>query len=332
LYGDRGDPYSALSHTTQVLSGSADPAGALRQAVDDLARRLRCPGARIVREGVVLVGPPGGVAGIAVPLIAGSVEVGRLEVLPRSPGEQFSRSDERLILDLCAPLTNAVAAVGLTEDLKSSRERLAVAREDERRRVRSELHDDIGPSLAAVAVQAQTALRRIERNDTSAAVTALRALQLTTTRASSDLRSVIDALGPRALDEVGLVEAVQELVTSLLGEKITTRLDFDRCLEIPAVVEVAVYRVIAEALTNAGRHASANAVVVAVKAGDSMLVVTVSDDGVGHPTLARPGGVGVPSMRARIEEVGGRLEFESGDEGTTVTARIPLIHHDAAAS
>ena len=124
MYGDRGDPYAALAHTTQVLSAGADPLGALNQAAADLAHRLRSPGVRILRDGTVLAGRADGQAALAVTLRAGGTEVGRLEILPRAAGETFSRSDQRLVGDLCAPLTNAVAAIGLTEELSSSRERL----------------------------------------------------------------------------------------------------------------------------------------------------------------------------------------------------------------
>jgi two-component system, NarL family, sensor kinase len=322
LYGDRGDPYAALSHTTQVLSAGADPAGALQRAADDLAHRLRSPGVRIVRGSLLLAGHTGGVPALVVPLRAGADEVGRLEILPRTPGESFSRGDERLILDLCAPVTNAVAAIGLADELQASRERLALAREAERRRVRGELHDDVGPSLAAAAIQAQTALRRLQREDTVGVAAALEALRVTIRHASEDLRSAIDALGPRVLDEVGLADALRAL--ALAGEPPAT-VEITALPGLPAAVEVAVYRVAAEALTNARRHARASLVVVRLASVDDQLALSVRDDGVGGAT-SRPGGVGIGSMRARIEELGGSFFVGPGDHGagTLVSVSVPL--------
>jgi signal transduction histidine kinase len=329
LYGDRGDPYAALAHTTQVLSGSADPAGALNRAATDLAHRLRSPGVRILRDGIVLAGGAQGRAALVVPLRSGDTEVGRLEILPRTAGESFSRSDERLILDLCAPLTNAVAAVGLSEELSVSRERLALAREAERRRVRHELHDDVGPSLAAAAVQAKTALRRLQRSDTRGAADSIAALQTTVLNAATDLRSAIDALGPRALDEAGLAEAVHELASVVAEPHVTV--EIDELPPLPAAVEVAVYRVIAEALTNARRHARATSILIAVHYREHQLILKVRDDGTGG-AQRRPGRVGISSMRARIEELGGTFAVgpavdaaeTSQETGTEISARLPI--------
>ncbi|HEY0936687.1 MAG TPA: histidine kinase [Trebonia sp.] len=337
LYGDRGDPYAALAHTTQVLSASADPAGALSRAATDLAHRLRSPGVRILRDGVVLAGDAQGQAALAVPLRSGAAEVGQLEILPRTPGESFSRSDRRLILDLCAPLTNAVSAVGLSEELSASRERLALAREAERRRVRHELHDDVGPSLAAAAIQAKIALRRLERSDTGGAADAVTALQATLLNAAADLRSAIDALGPRALDEAGLAEAVRELAAAVTEPPVTVQIG--ELPALPAAVEVAVYRVIAEALTNARRHARAASVLIAVHYREQQVVLKIRDDGAGG-ARRRPGRVGISSMRARIEELGGSFAIGpatgpagAGQEtGTEISACLPVTVMAAAAA
>lgn len=328
LYGDRGDPYAALAHTTQVLSGGADPLGALAQAAGDLAYRLRSPGVRIVRNDAVLVGPVEGRAAIAMPLRSGPVEVGRLEILPRAVGETFSRADERLILDLCAPLTNAVAAVGLSEELRASRERLALAREAERRRVRGELHDDVGPSLAAAAVHAQTARRRLHRHDAAGVDDALTVLSTTIRHAASDLRSVIEALGPRALDDVGLADAVRSLACADGDPTVTV--DVDELGPMPLVFEVVAYRVITEALTNAHRHARASAINVQLRVEQSRLALAVCDNGIGGAT-SRPGGLGIGSMRARITELGGEFTLGPGDDGTgtAMRARLPVTAVEA---
>lgn len=326
LYGDRGDPYAALTHTTQVLSGGADPIGALNQAVTDLAHRLRSPGVRIIRGGDVLVGPPAtNAAALAVPLVSGGVEVGRMEILPRTLGESFSKADERLILDLCPPLTNAVAAIGLADELHHSQQRLAFIREAERRRVRGELHDDVGPSLAAAAVQAQTVKRRLEREDVAGASEVLITLQATIIHAASDLRSAIDALGPRALEEVGLAEAIRALATTGDGEVPRVEVAVEALDPMAAGIEVALYRVVGEALTNARKHAGATQVFIRLHAAHDRVELSVGDDGVGLASGPR-GGVGISSMRARIVELSGDFEIVSGPSnvGTMVRVSVPL--------
>lgn len=326
LYGDRGDPYRALSRTTQLLSGGADPVGALNQAVADLAHRLRSPGVRIIRDDTVLVGSGSGVPAMTVPLISAGSEVGRLEVAPRAPGEGFTAADHRLILDLCAPLSSAVAAVVLAEELRSSRERLALAREAERQRVRGELHDDVGPSLAAAAMQTQMVRRRLDRGNLIGAEQQLDRLSETILRAASDVRSAIDSLGPRVLDEVGLADAVRSLVHS--GNTPPLNVDVGDLSDLPAATEAAAYRVIAEALNNARRHAQASRVLIELHQTGHQLVLAVHDDGVGG-VATRSGGVGIASMRARVEEVGGQFRIGPGrrGEGTSVLASIPAPGH-----
>lgn len=325
LYGDRDDPYAALAHTTQVLSGGADPQGALEQAATDLARGLRCPGVRVLRAGVLLAGPTGGLVALVLPLRAGDSDVGCLEVLARSAGDQFSPAERRLLADLAAPLANAVATVGLADDLRASRDQLVRAREEERRRIRADLHDGIGPALAALAVQAQVARRRVQRADDTAA-DVLDSLQQTALRTVGDLRRMIDELRPQALDEVGLADALRGLTEALTGDQLLVDVQIAPLPALPAAVEVAAYRVLAEALTNVRRHALAGCVAVTARVQDEQLLLQVIDNGIGPGAARRAGGVGVPSMLARVEELDGTLSVTSGSGGvgTAVDARLPL--------
>jgi signal transduction histidine kinase len=333
LFGERGDPYESLARTTAVLAGGADPRGALEQAADDLAHGLRCPGVRIVREDAVLAGSASGAAAYVVPLRAAGREVGRLEVLGRGPTEPFSPAERRLLGDLAAPLAQAVDAVGLAEDLRSSRDALLRTREEERRRIRSELHDDIGPTLSALLLQAQIARRRLPRNDQAAVLAALDLVQSTALRAVSDLRRVVDDLRPGALDEVGFVVAVRSLAESLADEDLRVDCVTGELPELPAALEAVGYRVVAEALHNVRRHSGASCVEVALHVDGLHLVVRVSDDGVGPGAAFRPGGTGLPTMRARLEELDGSLRVESGPErGTVLDARIPLAPRSTTAT
>lgn len=327
LFGDRDDPYAALTRTTSLLAGGADPRGALQQAADDLASGLRCPGVRVMRGNVRLAGPAGGEPALVVPLRAAGVEVGRLEVLRRSSADAFSLAERRLLTDLAAPLASAVEAVGLAEDLRRSRDDIVRAREEERRRIRSELHDDIGPALAALLVQAQLAKRRLARADTGGGESALDLVQATALRAVADLRRVVDDLRPEALDEVGLAEAVRNLAAGLSGDDLRVACIVADLPVLPAAVEVAAIRIVGEGLHNVRKHARAGSVSVCVDLDGDALVVGIDDDGVGPGAASRPGGKGLPAMRARVEELAGSLVVGSGAAGggTRLVARLPLV-------
>ncbi len=326
LYGDARDPFEALARTGGLLAAGADPTGALRTAAGDLARRLRCPSV-VIRavDGTVLAGVASGTGSVVVPLFHGAARIGALEVAPRGRGETYSAADRRLIAALAVPIASAVAAISLTAEVRNGRERLVRAGEEERRRIRTSLHDDIGPSLAAVSIQASTALIRLRRGAVDEAAAALTVLQQTSTSAVSDLRHVLDGLRPSALDELGLVGAVRHLC-----EMLGATADVPESLPpLPAAVEVAAHRVIAEALTNAVRHAAAEHITVTVgldgRGDTAVLVVEIADDGVGIGS--RPGrpGLGTASMRERVDELGGVFAVtagRAGRPGTTVRARF----------
>lgn len=323
LYGARGDPAAALQATTGALAGGAEPRAALERAVDELGRVLRCPGARVLRSGRLLTGRTDGAAALSVPLRLGALEVGRLEVLSRSPGERYSSADERLLASLAPVLAPAVAAVTAQDDLSAARSRIAVAREEERRRVREQLHDDIGPSLAAVSMQAATASKRLARHDELGAAAALDVVRATVVRAGADLRSVVDALGPRALDELGLAAAVADLGSLIGGDLVAVDVQVAALPPLPAATEQAAYRIVAESLANVVRHSGARRAEVRIRVtAGPQLVIEVTDDG-RATSLDRPGGVGIASMRARAEELGGTLRVVVG-AGTVVTAQLPL--------
>ena len=219
----------------------------------------------------------------------------------------------------------AAHAALLTEDLRASRERLVTAREEERRRLRRDLHDGLGPALAAIGMRAGAA-ESLVREDPARAAALLAELQAEVTTAVADVRRLVDALRPPAIDEVGLVGALR-LAADRLDSPGAPQLvvEADGGLpELPAAVEVAAYRIGTEAMTNAVRHASAATCSLRL-VGGSDLTVVVEDDGRGMPSVPRAG-VGLTSMRERAAELGGecRVEARPGG-GTRVVARLPLV-------
>lgn len=196
------------------------------------------------------------------------------------------------------------------------------AREEERRRLRRDLHDGLGPALAGVALGLDGLRRRL--GDDRSLTHRAEQLRGQLRDAVGEVRHIVEGLRPLSLDELGLAGAVERLV-STDGDRPRISVDFDGPIPaLPAAVEVAAYRIVAEAVTNALRHAAADAVVVRLRIHDSDLDITVSDDGRGFGTES-VSGVGLQSMHERAAEVGGDLQLRSTtDGGTSVVARLPV--------
>ena len=206
----------------------------------------------------------------------------------------------------------------------SARERLVAAREEERRRLRRDLHDGLGPALAGAALKVEAA-ENLLQIDAEAASRLLGDARAEIQDAVADVRRLVYALRPPALDELGLVGALREQAERLeVGERVRVEVDAPGRLDgLPAAVEVAAYRIALEAMTNVARHADAQACRVRISV-NGVLELEITDDGHGLPSDYRTG-VGISSMRERAEELGGTCGIERLDgHGTRVRARLPL--------
>jgi len=202
-----------------------------------------------------------------------------------------------------------------------------VAREEERRRLRRDLHDGLGPTLASQTLKLDAALDLLQ-TDPAQAGHLLRQIKEQSQATVADVRRLVYALRPPALDELGLAGALQASLTSLTEDlPLTVDVQAEALPPLPAAVEVAAYRIVSEALNNVIQHAEASrcSVRLRIEAGaDRALAIEVRDDGVGLPDKREPG-VGLRSMQERAEELGGRLEVTSPDgSGTCVRALLPL--------
>jgi signal transduction histidine kinase len=213
----------------------------------------------------------------------------------------------------------------MVSELQRARERLVATREEERRRIRRDLHDGLGPTLAAVPVHLDAA-RRIMRADPDAAEQMLDELAAETRGAIGDIRRLVRDLRPPSLDELGLMGALEDVARRVAGQDggLVIDVNADPALgPLPAAVEVAAYRIGQEALTNVLRHAGARHALLRIAVDDG-LVLEVVDDGCGVPPGAGAG-IGLSSMRERASEVGGTCTVEPRPEGgTRVHARLPL--------
>lgn len=254
-----------------------------------------------------------------MPLQYGPDPLGQLLLGPRSPGEPFTPADLRLLEDVARQVSTAAHAVMLAADLQRSRERLVTAREEERRRLRRDLHDGPGPTLAGLALKASSISELVPADPACASRLADEVYaQIRATIA--DIRRLVYGLRPPTLDDLGLVGAIREAGRPASQDALELTVAADGDLTgLPAAVEVAAYRT----LTNVHRHAGARRCTVRLRRTDT-LELEIADDGTGIPT-DHPSGIGLLAMRERAAELGGTFHIDSTPgHGTHLTARLPL--------
>ena len=330
FFGDRGAPYAAMARLVRRVEEATTAEPVLGSVVAAVAGSLRLPYAAVelrVGDGWVPSAAWGGAtAEVATfPLIFQRETVGRLLVGQRATGERLSQDDERLLANLARQVAPAAHAVALREALDASRAGQVSAREEERRRLRRDLHDGVGPTLAGLTLGLDTA--RVMSGGHPKLEDLLTKLKAESQRAVTDIRGIVYGLRPPALDELGLAGALREEAARLKRHAPELSLTLDIPAQgldgLPAAVEVAAYRIIIEAVTNVLRHACARRCEISVKSGRD-LRLEIGDDGAGMPEGWRSG-VGITSMRERVAELGGELAVEPGHpSGTRVIACLPM--------
>jgi signal transduction histidine kinase len=346
MYGERDDPYAALSRLSQRLDATLATDAVLPTIVETIKDALKLPYVAIaLKESDQLI-----IAAesydkvpettphkslslspahlVTLPLTYQGEVVGELRLCPRLGEDGFSVADQRLLDDLARQAGVAAHAVRLTADLQRSRERLVTAREEERRRLRRDLHDGLGSTLAGLNLQAG-ALRGLIARDPAAADALVVDLRADIRAAIADIRRLAYDLRPPALDELGLIGAIRTRAAHYgNGDHGEHSLQIaveapEELPPLPAAVEVAAYRIVQEALTNVVHHAQARNCVIRLALADR-LQLQIVDDGVGLAAV-RDAGVGLLSMRERAAELGGACTIEPArGGGTCVRAWLPL--------
>jgi signal transduction histidine kinase len=343
LYGERDDPYAVLSRLGSRVESRLAPDAVLPAVTRTVQEALKLPYAEIQLrredggfEVAAATGNPGENA-LRLPLVYSGETVGQLVLGPRAGDEGFTDAERRLLEDLAHQIGASAHAALMTDealrlsaDLQRSRERLVEAREEERRRLRRDLHDGLGPQLSSQALTIDAA-RKLMRRDPDAAEELLLELKADAQDAVTDIRRLVYGLRPPALDDLGFLGALRETAEELGAKGLSVSVEAPEKLPpLSAAVEVAAYRIAQEALTNVVRHAAADACTVSVAIDEgSVLCLEVRDDGRGIPGLLENSparaGVGLTSMRERATELGGSLVVEPLPEGgTSVRARLPL--------
>ena len=341
LYGDRDLPRRVVTDLRRLDPTNA-PEEAMRESLTLLARRLRLSYAAIEVVGngrhdavITAIGDARGDP-TTVELVVGDTRLGRLLLEVSEERDPFGPGDRRLLEDVGAQVGTLVQAVTLSSELQQSRQRLVAAQEEERRRLRRDLHDGLGPSLASLAMRLETA-RDLIAEDPAQAADLVGRLSERAREEITEVRRLVEGLRPPALDQLGLVTALRQradehnatAIDRVGRPALTWTVEADELDPLPAAVEVAAYRIVLEAVTNATRHSAAASCAVTLRRQDGWLRVTVQDSGQGLAEDPRLG-VGLSSMRERAEELGGTCTVTSGaGTGTVVEARLPLTAGDA---
>jgi len=336
VFGERDDPYAVLARLGHRIEDTLGAADLLPQIVRTTADALRLPYVALFLD---RAGEPELVASaghstlspLRLPLSYQGQPVGSLEVGQRAPGEAFSAADRRLLEDLARQIGIAAHTVSLAEELQRSREEIVASREEERRRLRRDLHDGLGAQLAALIMQAG-AIKSQLRRDPVAAEQDLQELRDELKAAVVDVRRLVHGLRPPALDELGLAGTIRARLDRLQagtydidGPGLEVRLDVREPLpHLPAAVEVAALHIVDEAVANVVRHARASRLSVSLVHHDDMLVVTIEDDGTGFRVERIVPGIGLQSMRERARELGGTWEMGQGDPNGGCVVRVAL--------
>ena len=264
----------------------------------------------------------GASSGLWVPLLVRGRAIAVLAAHDKlGPDVRFTDTDLRLAETFAA---RAALAVDLSERIASdSLRRVVEAQELERRRLARELHDETGQALTSILLGLKALEERFDDPESRAATGELRELVVSTLQ---DVRRLAVELRPSALDDFGLVAALERLATSF-AEQSGIAVDFQTSLageRLSGEVETALYRIVQESLTNVVKHAHARRVSILLTRRDRALSAVVEDDGSGFDPAAAADGFGLEGMRERVALLDGRLELETSSAGTTLVAEVPL--------
>jgi len=329
VYDWHADPYAVISELQQhlALEPEQTPQAIMGAIVATIAATLRLPYVAIETD--LGSGLPSTTYGaqidhterVTLPLAFRSTQIGALHTAARRPYESLSTNDLSLLHDLARQVGITLHAARLSDALQSSRAQLVTAREEERRRIRRDLHDGLGPTLASLRLQLSALRHRVSHNpDAERLIDELRA---DVRAATAEIRRLVYDLRPPMLDEFGLLGALHNL--EVTGDGLARTIEAPAALPpLPAAIEVAIYRIAAEALHNIVRHAQATRCTIRIALDEAFLTLTVTDNGRGLPAnyLA---GVGHHSMVERAAELGGTVTILPAPAGgTSVNAVFPL--------
>ncbi|MFD1811977.1 sensor histidine kinase [Rhodococcus gannanensis] len=330
VYGAGADPARAVRDLGGRFASAQEPEELITELAAGVAAALRLESVTVWRTGetepAARYGAPSGEA-TTVDLVHRGAPVGVIAATA-PPGVSLDARARKSLSELGSVVATGLALAQASLELDAARDRLSTVRLEERRVIRRELHDGLGPSLAGIRLGLQ-GVRNLLAVDPDAAARLLDSLQQQLDHQVDGVRSLSRTLFPPILDELGLAAALHELA----AQHARAGFVLDVCADVPATLDAAAgaaaYGIAVEAVSNARRHSGADGcrvdiVCAASGSASQELTVVVLDSGVGF-TAGGAGGVGTRSMRERASELGGTLVIDSPPPGgTRVTARLPL--------
>jgi signal transduction histidine kinase len=325
VHGDARRPLDAVDRVGSRLGAASDPTRLVSGVLDGIVESLRLAGASIDVAAAgstqrIAVGRDG-TEGVVLPLVLDGDLIGSLTAWPR-PGERLDQVTRRA-LDALVPTVAVAALLAVKADeLAESRARVVHARDEERRAVRRELHDGLGPALAGVGYGIAAA-RTMLTSDPAGAGHLLDRLQCELDSRVEEVRALAREMVPPILIEAGLAPALLELADRHRMGGLDVVVDVDRRIELGSTTDHALYGIASEALRNVVRHAQATRCRISLHVDHGSVELSVCDDGVGIAP-GRPSGVGLQSMRERADAIGAQLSVAPGASGgAEVRVRIP---------
>lgn len=329
VYGERDNPISILTKLGERLEATVAPESILPTIVESISHALRLPYVAVMlkeENEFVLAAECGAKSASNLtcelfPLNYQTEPVGQILVSRRAGEDSFTADEMTLLQNIARQVAVAAYAIQVTRDLQRSRERLVTAREEERRRLRRDLHDGLGPTLASLTLKLDAARNQLKDhpNETDSLLVELKSQTQSTIE---DIRRLVYNLRPPALDELGFFSAIQEYATNHLRAGLSVRIERNgEFPKLPAAVEVAAYRIVCEALTNISKHSQATECDVRLTFNGA-LQIDVRDNGIGLPQGTHSG-VGMSSMRERAAELGGTFSIHSLASGVHISAHLP---------
>lgn len=327
IYAQHDNPYTLVATVNQQLQAMTNPQLTLPLVLETVASDLHLPYLRLELDELALpetlmFGVPPPKAQLR-PFHVTYLErpLGILLVSDRAGNRPLSDSDHQIMRDIARLIGIALTVTRLTADLQTSREQLIIAREEERRRIRNDLHDGLAPSLSSFQLQL-SAIRTFMEQNPSEANKLIEELSEDMRQATAEIRRLVYDLRPPMLDDLGLVAAIKHI--RLHGSSLRLEVTAPEPMpSLSAATEVAVFRIASEAIHNVVKHTEATCCMVVITKEAKTLVLRVNDDG-RNPTVSHTAGIGIQSMQERAAELGGSFSIHVEENGTRVEVRLPL--------
>jgi len=326
VYGGRASPDRASATLRHRLDAQSSPALVTRTLAEATTEAIRSPGCAVLTTSIP--GAHSGSAdvadGVDVPLTYQGESLGVVRVLPRRGETGLTARDLRVVTALAAQAAPAVHGAQMLADARAARADQLIAHEEERKRLRRDLHDDLAPTLAGLGMGI-SAVRERFADAPEDVREIVEDLHDGIRQAMAQTRDLTHGLRPPILDDRGLADAIRARARPLTAAGIEVTLDIREDGEVPAAVELAVLRIVQEAMHNVHKHSRATACAVTVARRAAALEVSVVDDGVGMDAATPRSGLGLDSMRSRAHELGGAAWIgPTPGGGTRVRVRLPL--------